>query len=251
MRAEISQSTLKLSNDEVIAEFTARLLSFINPKFESDAEAEIAEAEIYAFASKCELTPDEYFLALELAADKKLFSEPDENGNSSRIQLYREIDRLKLGEVKAAYIYHKTVDEQYKIGKNNIKAFLEPPETQHTPEQKKADRTKFYIAEYRRLQLEGGVLGTVIFYDLIKKRGLKTVKVGFIEAVLSTFVPEKTENIVRKDEPEKIKIPRVQKNDPLTYFKDCIVKAYIEKENLKEFTEEAWIEYWEKLHNQE
>ena len=62
-----------------------RLINFINPKFE-EGEAEIAEAEIYSFAKNCELTANEFILALEMSADGKLYSEPDTNGNSEKIK---------------------------------------------------------------------------------------------------------------------------------------------------------------------
>ncbi|GEN74106.1 hypothetical protein [Chryseobacterium lathyri] len=247
---------LKWSSEKDVNEFCAEICSRFNPKYvgnqqEKDALAELDFATAYSFAKNCELTAEEFFLAFNLAAEGRLKYEEDKDGNAEPIKLFREIDAIKLNEVKSAYIRYKSLDKKYENGKAEIKAFLEPPIVEPTPEEKKAARNKFYTAEYRRLQLEGNVLGTIVFYDLIKKRGLKTVKVEFIEAVLSTFIPEKIENIARKEEPEKIRVPKIQKNDPLTYFKDCIVKAYIEKEELKEFTEEAWIEHWEKLHNQE
>ena len=88
-KAEISQSMLKWSNDEEVSVFTARVLNFINPKFNDEHEIQLAEAELYSFAKKCELTANEFLLALDLASDGKLFSEPDENGNARKVQLFR------------------------------------------------------------------------------------------------------------------------------------------------------------------
>ena len=111
-KAQISQSMLKYASDSEISQFAIRLINFINPKFE-EGEAEIAEAEIYSFAKNCELTGNEFLLALEMSADGKLYSEPDTNGNSEKIKLYREVDRLKLGEVKSAYIALKRADKVF------------------------------------------------------------------------------------------------------------------------------------------
>ena len=181
---------LRWSNDEDISVFTARVLNFINPKFADQHEIELAEAELYSFAKKCELTANEFLLALELAADGKLFSEPDENGNSKKVQLFREIDRLKLGEVKSAYIYNKTIDKQYESGKAEIKAFLEPPKPEPTPEERKQSFLHLCRTEYGRLQKEGAVLATPIFYDYIRKNGLETIRISWIENVLERFQPE-------------------------------------------------------------
>ena len=138
-KAQISQSMLKYASDSEISQFAIRLINFINPKFE-EGEAKIAEAEIYSFARNCELTANEFLLALELSADGKLYSEPDTNGNSEKIKLYREVDRLKLGEIKSAYIALKRADKVFQEDVKKIKAFLEPPKPEKTPEELQKER---------------------------------------------------------------------------------------------------------------
>jgi len=224
------------------------VLNFINPKFNDQHEIELAEAELYGFALKCELTANEFLLALELAADGKLITEPDENGNTKRVQMFREIDRLKLGEVKSAYIYHKTIDRQHESGKAKIRAFLEPVQPELTPEQKKAEREKFFRTDYARLQNEGKVLGTVLFYDLIKKSGIQKVNLKFVENVLDHFKPETVEaSAMRLSEPQLARTAKVIKHNAKTFFIDALVHAYFEKENLKSMTENEFVEYWEEI----
>ncbi|MBT0551591.1 hypothetical protein [Riemerella anatipestifer] len=237
-KAEISQSKLKWSNDEEVSIFTARVLNFINPKFNDQHEIELAEAELYSFAKKCELTANEFLLALELASDGKLLSEPDENGNSRKVQLFREIDRLKLGEVKSAFIYLKTIDKQHEIAKEKVKKFLNPPK-ELTEEEKRIERFKFLENQWQMLKEKGKVSGSVIFYELIKKN-LKVINIGFVEKVLQTFKPELASA-------EK----KIIKQDVFLYFKECFLEAVIKKEKLNELTKDEWVQYWENKKQQQ
>ena len=245
-RAEISQSTLKHASDEEISVFSARVLSFINPKFNDQQEIEIAEAELYSFAKRCELTTSEYLLALELAADGRLYSEPDESGKMKRIQLFREIDRLKLGEVKSAYNHLKTIEKQHEMGKAEIKAFLQPPQPELTPEEKAAQRhqmaLKTFKEEYRRLKEYGEIWDCFTFYDIITAKMEKgLVKLKFVEATLSTFQMPKGH--IRSKDPEVIKIQF--DTNPLNHFKKHFVLAFFLKEKLDQLNETEWLGYWE------
>ena len=244
-KAQISQSMLKYATDSEISQFAIRLINFINPKFE-EGEAEIAEAEIYSFAKNCELTANEFLLALEMSADGKLYSEPDTNGNSEKIKLYREVDRLKLGEIKSAYIALKRADKVFQEDVRKIKAFLEPPKPEPTEEELKEQRLKFYSEEYKRLQRDGKVLGTTIFYDLIKKEGLETVKLKWLEAILDKFKPETVDKSLI-NEPQLVKLPKIKKHDAKTFFIDELVHAYFVQKKLKELSEEDFIKHWENI----
>lgn len=244
-KAQISQSMLKYASDSEISQFAIRLINFINPKFE-EGEAEIAEAEIYSFARNCELTANEFILALEMSADGKLYSEPETNGNSEKIKLYREVDRLKLGEVKSAYIALKRADKVFQEDVKKIKSFLEPPKPEPTEEELKEQRLKFYSEEYKRLQRDGKVLGTTIFYDLIKKEGLETVKLKWLEAILDKFKPETVDKSLI-NEPQLVKLPKIKKHDAKTFFIDELVNAYFVNKKLKELSEEEFINHWENI----
>ncbi|ROI02915.1 hypothetical protein EGI16_12140 [Chryseobacterium sp. G0240] len=242
---------LKQSNEREINEFTAQVLNFFNPKFEDpEIEEELARADILRFATRCELTSEEFLLALTLATEGKLQSAPDSAGNVENIKLYREIDIIKLGEVKAAYIRFKNEDEKYKKGKAEIKAFLNPPPVEITPEQKKEIRIKFLKEEYSRLQSKGEVLGSIQFYDLLRK-GHKVVKIGFVEKFLQTVKLEEYLEAGRSTEVHKASSKRVIKKDPFLAFKELFVSSYITKMKLKDGTEEQWIEHWEQFRGTE
>lgn len=235
---------LKSSTDEEKNIFSARVLNFINPKFDPEnqvLETELAEAELYAFATNCELTANEFLLALEMATEGKLSSEPDEQGNSQKIKLFREIDRLKLGEVKSAYIFHKTHDKKYEAGKAEIRAFLNPPEKELTDEEKKQIRINWLETEYRRLISEGSVFGSTSFFEIITANEEIKMNVIDVANALGKFNPEKA--IGKNGEG----LPIIKKNDVVTYFKDKLVASYIKKHNLKELSLNDWINYWEKF----
>lgn len=247
MKAEISQSMLKQSNEEQINVFTAKVLNYFNPKFEDpEIEEDLARADILRFAMRCELTEAEFMLALDLATEGKLQTAPDSAGNVENIKLYREIDIIKLGEVKAAYLRFKNVDEKYKNGKDKITAFLNPPPVEITPEQKKEIRIKFLKEEFFRLQSKGEVLGSVQFYDLLRKEH-KVIKIGFVEKFLQTVKLEEYVEAGRSTEVHKASSKRVIKKDPFLSFKELFVSSYITKMKLKDVTEDQWIEHWERL----
>lgn len=237
---------LKLSSDQDIGEFTARLFSFFNPKFESETEVEFARADIYAFAMRCELTAEEFLLALSLATEGKLKSEIDKDGNSETIKLYREIDVIKLGEVKAAYLRYKNTDPKYINGMAEVKAFLMPPSTELTSEQKQNIWLKFLKDEFKRLQEKGEILGSIQYYDLIR-RNHDVIKIAFVEKFMQTFVPEEHTKDERSTSVHLASSKKIIKKDLFLSFKELFVASYIKKMNFKDGTEENWIDHWEKL----
>ncbi len=237
--AEISQSMLKSSSDEERMFFAERVLSFINPKFDDIADFEASKSELLDFARKCELTHNEFIHALELATEGKLIAE-DDNGSFNRVKMFREIDRLKLGEVKSAYIFYKRQDKQYENGKEAITAYLNPPvEIILTEEQKAELRLKTYKTEYKRLQRDGKVLDCFTFYNIIvEAEKIKNIKLSFVEKVLSKYIIhyEKTES--------KSLIQNIVKSNPMLFLKEEIVSAYIHKNKLIDMDEDEWVDFW-------
>jgi hypothetical protein len=240
-KAEVQSLMLKYASDNDISVFSARVISFINPKFD-EGEFELAEADIYSFAKNCELTAEEFLIALELASERKLSNEKGEI-----IQLYKQIDRLTLGTVKSAYIELKKTDKNYNDDKLLIKNYLSPENAEKTPEEKQKQRIDFLTEEYRRLIKDGKVLGTVIFYGLMKKSGIETVKLKWLEHTLDRFKPEEPEKLMRSLETESLKLPKIKKNDVKTYLIDNLVYAYFRANKLNEMTEKEFIEYWENI----
>jgi hypothetical protein len=246
VKAEISQSMLKSSSDQEINVFTAKILNFFNPKFESETEVELVRVEIYTFAMRCELTPDEFLLALHLATEGKLKTEIDKDGNAETIKLYREIDIIKLGEVKAAYMRYKSTDPKYTKGIADVKAFLSPPSVELTPEQKQNIWLKFLKDEFARLQDKGEVLGSVQYYDILRKKH-DLVKIGFVEKFMMTFVPEEHTKDERSKAIHLASSKKIIKKDLFLSFKELFVSSYITKMKLKDGTEKDWISHWESL----
>lgn len=164
---------LKQSNEEQINVFTAKVLNYFNPKFEDpEIEEELARADILRFAMRCEITEAEFMLALDLATDGKLKTEPDSNGNVGSVKLFREVDIIKLGEVKAAYIRFKNEDEQYKKGKLKIKKLLNP-EPKRSPEEIKAEKKKNWDSLVEAVKKGEKCEHAFLFYEFtIKKGGL-------------------------------------------------------------------------------
>ncbi|MHA7823663.1 hypothetical protein ACVVIH_12945 [Chryseobacterium arthrosphaerae] len=245
VKAEISQSMLKQSNDEQINIFTAKVLSYFNPKFEDpEIEEELARADILRFAMRCEITEEEFMLALDLATEGKLKTEPDSAGNVENIKLYREIDIIKLGEVKAAYLRFKNDDEKYKNGKAKIKAFLSPPEKKMTPEEYRSLTLDNIRKDYHRFKADGKVLATSVFYDLIKKTGIVKVKIDFLEKFLKNFVPEVAEGKLSSG---GTSLPNIVKKDVYVEFQNEMINHYIIHLDLHQKNEEEWIKHWETL----
>lgn len=237
---------LKQSNEEQINIFTAKVLNYFNPKYGENPtlEEELACADIHRFAMRCEITEDEFMLALDLATEGKLKTEPDAAGNTENIKLYREIDIIKLGEVKAAYMRFKNDDEKYKNGKAKIKAFLDPPAKKLTPEEYRTLTLDNIRKDYHRFKADGKVLATPIFYDLIKKTGIVKIKLEFVEKFLKNYVPEVAEGKISSG---GTSLPKVIKKDAYVEFQNEMINHYIIHLNLHEITEEEWVKHWELL----
>lgn len=236
--AEISQLKLKHCNENEINCFALLVLDFINPNFNSETEYNIAKICLIEFAKTCEITADEFIHALELASENKLYTEPNSNGNSERIKLFKIIDRVVLGQVKAAYLHVKRVDSEFQKIKSEVKKLRE--EKIPTEEEKKEIRLNFLKEEYLKLQKDGYVFGTTIFYELIKKKGVETVKLNWLDRVLESYNPTPKKNMVND-------IFKKNVIDPKTYFIDCLVSAYFQKEKLKELSEVEFINYWNEI----
>lgn len=217
-----------------------------NPKYvgtqqEKDALMEIDFATAYSFSKNCELTANEMELAFHLATEGKLKSEVDKDGNATPIQLYREVDAIKLGELKSAYIRYKREDVGYGLGKEKIKAFLAPPEREKTPEELKQIRIDFLISQYEKLQKDGFVHATTEFFKIITENEEIKISIPDVVKVLGRFNPEKYNGKNAEG------LMTFKKNNVETYFIDWFIGKYIQKHNLKELSLEEFINYWEKF----
>lgn len=133
-KAEVSEIPLRNSDEENIKKICKRIFSLINPKFTEEYEENIAMFELKEFVTKCELTPSELMIAIDMCLKGRLYTEPNAEGYSERIKLFREIDRIKLGEIESAYLYLKTIDKNYEADTKQVKAFLEDKLSKETTE---------------------------------------------------------------------------------------------------------------------
>ena len=245
VRAEITQSTLKqtsLDNPNEIEAFINEVFAKVNPTF-TDGEngVKLAESEIRRYAKQSLITREEFFIARTLLSRDLLF---DFDGNP--LKPFKIIDFEFFNKVETAYINFRNHEKTREIGIAKLKAFLEPPKPEPTEEELKEQRLKFYSEEYKRLQRYGKVLGTTIFYDLIKKEGLETVKLKWLEVILDKFKPETVDKSLI-NEPQLVKLPKIKKHDAKTFFIDELVHAYFVNKKLKDLSEEDFINHWENI----
>lgn len=237
---------LKSSSEQDVNVFTAKVINFFNPKFETETEVELARADIFKFALRCELTAEEFLLALNLATEGKLKSEINGEGGAEVIKLYRDIDSIKLGEVKAAYMRYKIEDEKYKKGKDQIRNYLNPPPPKMTSEEYEALTLENIKRDYHRFKADGKVLATPLFYDLIKQARGENIKLKFVESFLKNFVPEVAEG---KLSATGTALPKLIKKDAYLEFQNEMIVNYVLYLKLHETSEEVWMQHWKRLIN--
>lgn len=246
---------LKYCDDFVLEIFALEVLNFINPNFENpdfedpDSDASLNKQKVRDFAKKCRLTPKEFMNALDLVPRGELTTieqRPDGEDFEKPLKLFSRVDSKNLIEIETAYIRYKAKNKLYEKGKAEIVAFLNPPPTGSTEEEKQKIRLKFLKDEFERLQTKGEVLGSVQYYDLLR-RNHDTVKIRFVELFMQSFIPEEYINEERSTSVHLASSKRIIKKDLFLSFKETFVTSYITKMKLKDGTEEQWIEHWENL----
>lgn len=240
MKTELSTPTLRWSSDEGRERFAYRVIYFINPKFEDaneenpHSEFNLAKNAVIEFSQRCDLTANEFMLAMDLCHRGQLML------NDAPVKLFREIDRLKLGEVEQAYKAYKKQNKQYELGKEKVKNFLNPPK-ELTEEEKKAERLKFFAKQWEVLHKGEGVDANFLLYDLVMA-GVEKVNLDFVEKTLSMYSRQATNNQLKKGAGMMSNFVNI---DALVFFKNEVVRKVIIKEKLKDLSKDEWIKYWE------
>ncbi|MFC7347279.1 hypothetical protein ACFQO9_11175 [Chryseobacterium zhengzhouense] len=246
---------LKSCDDLTQEVFALQVLNFINPNLENpdfddpNSDGSLTKQKIKDFAKKSRLTPQEFLNALDLVPRDELTTiEQRPNGEEFEkpLKLFSRVDSKNLIEIETAYIRYKSKNKLYEKGKTELKAFLMPPVQESTQEQKEAQNLKFLKEEYQRLQLRGFVLGTTVFYDLIRP-DFKVVNLGFVEKFMLNFKHEIFEDDVRSTEVHLASSKKVIKRDVLLAFKELFIEKYIEKAQLKTLSESEWIDHWQNI----
>lgn len=232
--ARISQLTLKQSSDEDRQKFAHQVLEFINPKFEDQEEAIYSQKIIIEFALNCNLTASEYLLALDMASKRQLTIDGEV------VKIFREIDRLKLGEIETAYLEFIRYDKQHDLATKKINEYLNPPK-EETTEEKREKRLIFLKNSFKEYLQTGEIRGAVLFYDKIRNL-YSSVSIDFVEHFLKNFKPEEAQ---KSESVGGIMPFKMVKNDAFVKFKETYVYAFLEKKEMKNYTEQEWIDYWE------
>ncbi|MCC9032730.1 hypothetical protein NAL32_07375 [Chryseobacterium sp. Ch-15] len=246
------------SCDELTQEiFALQVLNFINPNLENpdfddpNSDGSLNKQKIKDFANKSRLTPQEFLNALDLVPRDELTTiehRSDGEDFEKPLKLFSRVDSKNLIEIETAYIRYRSKNKLYEKGKAELKAFLMPPVQELTEEQKEAQNQRFLKEEYQRLQLRGFVLGSTIFYDLIRSN-YKVVNLAFVEKFMTNFKPEVFEDDKRSVEFHLASSKKVIKKDVFLAFKELFIEKYIEKAQLKKLSETEWIEYWQNIKN--
>lgn len=232
--ARISQLTLKQSSDEDRQKFAHQVLEFINPKFEDEQEALYSQKIIVEFAQNCNLTASEYLLALDMASKRQL------SIDGEPVKVFREIDRLKLGEIETAYLEFIQNDKQHDLATKKINEYLNPPK-EETAEEKQEKRLIFLKNSFKEYLQTGEMKGVILFYDKIRNLYPK-ISIDFVEHFLIKFKAEEPQ----KSESVGGMMPyKMVKNDAFVKFKETYVYTFLEKMEMKNYTEQQWIDYWE------
>lgn len=249
VKEEISQKKLRWSDDDTLERFASRVILFIDPKFtdndsgklpEEDpfSDYSIAKNKIKDFGRRCDLTENEYVLALNYASKGILVI--DEHV----VKVYREINQINLAEIERGYTDFKVRDQKYQNAKTEIRKFLTPPEPKMTPEQYAAVTAENIRKDYHRFKADGKVLATPTFYDLIKKTGIEKVKLQFVENFLKNYVPEVAEG---KLSAAGTALPKLIKKDAYLEFQNEMISNYVIYLKLHESSEEIWMQHWKRL----
>lgn len=227
---------LKYSAEPILDYYATEVFQFVNKSYAFEGDGVEDFTKIKKYLATCEITGDEFMIALNAVSSQKLL---DKSGKP--IIYIRDINEGNFNLYVSAYLDYKRSSKQYEIGKERLNEFLNPPR-ELTAEEKTQERLNWLSAEYQKLQKDGYVHGSTLFYDLItRSEDDFKVKVSFVEFVLEKFKPEITDGKLSNG------MPILKKKDALTHFKNMLVSAYIKKNNLKELSLEEFINYWEKF----
>lgn len=244
----MSQSKLKWSSEEVLERLANRVILFIDPKFNDNggdpekdpfSDYNIAKNKIKDFGRRCEITEEEFILALNFASKGILMVE------DQIVKIYREINQINLSEIERGYSEFKSRDQKHQNGKKEISNLLNPPPPKMTKEEYEALTFNNIQKDYHRFKSDGKVVATPVFYDLIKSERGDKVKLQFVETFLKNYVPETAEGKLSSD---GTSLPKVIKKDAYVEFQNEMISNYVLYMKLNDTSEEVWLQHWKRLY---
>ncbi|WP_347216660.1 hypothetical protein [Chryseobacterium sp.] len=227
--------------------FANRVVFDIDPKFPDDdnndlddplSPLNIAINRVRDYAKRSDLTEQEFLIALSMAQKGLL------QIDGEKVRFFREINQAHFAQYEMGYVEFKIRDQKYQNAKDSIRKVLSPPEKKMTPEEYKALTLENIRKDYHRFKVDGKILATPVFYDLIKKTGIVKIKLEFVENFLKNFIPEVAEGKIGSN---GTSLPKVIKKDAYVEFKNEMIKHYVIHLELQKKTEEEWIKHWEAL----
>ncbi|WP_312900224.1 hypothetical protein [Chryseobacterium taichungense] len=252
MKAEISQSKLKYSDDDSLMRFANRVVFEIDPKFPDDDESNdpenmlsplnIAINRVIDYGRRSDLTENEFMLSISMAQKGLL------QIDGEKVRFFREINQAHFAQYEMGYTEFKARDQKYQNAKEEIRKAITPAEKKLTAEEYEIMTLENIRKDYHRFQADGKVLATPIFYDLIKKSKGDKIKLSFVETFLKNYVPETAEGKLSAD---GTSLPRVIKKDAYLEFQNEVIANYIQYLKLNETSEELWMQHWKRLREKE
>lgn len=226
---------LKYSPEPILDHYATEVFQFVNKSYAFEGDGIEDFAKIKKYLKTCELTGNEFMIALNAVSSQKLLD------NFGKPVLYiRDVNEGNFNLYVSAYLDFKRSNRQYEIGKERLNEFLNPPK-EPTAEEKKQIRLTWLETEYRKLAADGTVHGSTEFFKIITAKDEIKINVTDAVKVLEKFKPETAVGEIGKG------LPLVKKHDAKTFFIDRFIASYIKKHNLKELSLNDWINYWEKF----
>lgn len=205
-------------------------MEFINPKFENEQEALYSQKIIIEFAQNCNITANEYMLALDLASRRLLTL------NGEVIKVFREIDRLKLGEIETAFTEYKRHDPNAEKGEKMINQHLNQ-EKEPSEAEKELERKRFLTNAFNKYKATGEIIGGTLLYEKLRKR-VSLVGLDFLDNFIRNYTGERVEKTQGL-------IPfRVEKTNLKVEWATAYVKQFCDLK-LSQLNLNGWIEFWE------
>lgn len=146
--------------------FALEVIGKINVNItDPDYEIKVFTSEIMRYAAQSKLTPAEFFLA-RAALSRGYLTGP----SGEVLKAFKKIDFEMFNEVEEAYLRYKVENKQYEAGREQIKAFLNPPPKEPTPEERKAKVENIIQLIKDTIARTGSCEFAFIIYEEMSKR---------------------------------------------------------------------------------
>lgn len=229
---EIEHPLFKDSGMQV--EVINKITRMLGVQFQDEEDRKNAGGEWIAFCQSFRLTAPEIVEAYTMALRKELYA------NGEPIKVFPNLSVITAGEILKAYEEYKIKSQTLEQGRKKLNEAINPPK-EETAEEKQEKRLIFLKNSFKEYLQTGEMKGVILFYDKIRNLYPK-ISIDFVEHFLIKFKAEEPQ----KSESVGGMMPyKMVKNDAFVKFKETYVYAFLEKMEMKNYTEQQWIDYWE------